>query len=325
MAEGLSMLTLHENVTLTIEDGTEINIMEIIPKSEPIEDYASKITLDFREDSCSEDACGFSINCCCPNLENVLGYEAGGVGALGSCGGTEDGYRYMVNDGGNFRIYECIAGDDWTRQTDEEVEGNCVYDENTGSVWDYPQYWYYHDLINSFQLLCYLGSVSNNGDGTATLDGSGAEADEFDCVIYVQAQYKTHESATWLDIGGPVSLETFDADGITVTTGAGDFDFRVKYYSHNCDLSYAGDVNQEIFTSDEMEDVWDAFTTKPTSAVLTAMDTMMSGFVNGGYFAKAEFIDIFAVHINTAAEAQINWHDPGTFNPILSGPPIFTA
>jgi hypothetical protein len=52
---------------------------------------------------------------------------------------------------------------------------------------------------------------------------------------------------------------------------------------------------------------------------------MLKALVDLNVFYKAEFLDMFSVHTNTGGEAQINWRNPGTFNPTLVNNPVFTA
>lgn len=75
----------------------------------------------------------------------------------------------------------------------------------------------------------------------------------------------------------------------------------------------------------EYQAVYDAMTNKPSAADGTIQDTLMRVFVDSGVFAKAEFLDIFSVHTNAGGEAQINWHNPGTFDPVLVNNPGFVA
>jgi hypothetical protein len=58
--------------------------------------------------------------------------------------------------------------------------------------------------------------------------------------------------------------------------------------------------------------------TKPSDADALIQNTMLKALVDGGYFAKAELLDVFAVHTNAANEALINWKNPGTFNPSIT-------
>jgi len=62
--------------------------------------------------------------------------------------------------------------------------------------------------------------------------------------VWVQAQID--DGGGWDDIGEPVSSIVFDSDGITVNSGVGNFDFRVRYLIHNCIDTYDGDINQTI-------------------------------------------------------------------------------
>lgn len=244
MMEGLTMLRLMDTVTFTLTNGWEITAedisLEMTPQDNKFHDLYNLI-LSYREESCSKDSCGFSVECCCPNLDNVLDTIA--LGALPACGAGTDGDRYLVFDGGYY-ISECINGTGWVRQTNEELFDNCVYNEDTDTSETYPSYWYYNEGSGFFAILADLVSVTDNADGTGTLNGNGAEQSEFSCAIYVQAQYDP--GGGFVDIGDPVTLETYDSSGITVATGAGNFDFRIRLYTHNCDLMNHGDINQTI-------------------------------------------------------------------------------
>jgi len=67
--------------------------------------------------------------------------------------------------------------------------------------------------------------------------------------------------------------------------------------------------------SEEYQAVYDAFPDKPSDADAAIQATMLDALVAGGYYAKAEFIDIFSAHSN--ASSLFNWRNPGTFNPSL--------
>jgi hypothetical protein len=76
--------------------------------------------------------------------------------------------------------------------------------------------------------------------------------------------------------------------------------------------------------SPEYQLVWNSFTNKPTAADAAIQDTMLSALVAGGYYAKAELLDVFSAHSNTAGESQKNWKNPGTFDPTLTNSPTWT-
>ena len=70
--------------------------------------------------------------------------------------------------------------------------------------------------------------------------------------------------------------------------------------------------------------VYNSFTNKPSAADITIQSTMLDALVAGGYYAKAELLDVFSAHSNTAGESQKNWRNPGTFDPTLVNAPTWT-
>lgn len=75
----------------------------------------------------------------------------------------------------------------------------------------------------------------------------------------------------------------------------------------------------------EYQAVYDAFTTKPSTAVATAQNTMVQDLINAGIWAKLDIFYVFAAHTNGASESLINWKSPGTHNATAYNSPIFTA
>lgn len=71
--------------------------------------------------------------------------------------------------------------------------------------------------------------------------------------------------------------------------------------------------------------VHNSFTNKPSTADVTIQATMLDALVAGGYYAKAELLDVFSAHSNTAGESQKNWKNPGTFDPTLINSPAWTV
>lgn len=244
LVEGLSMLRLHETVTLTLETGTEIDIKEISLDSEPLDDFMYKITLDFREDSCSKDACTFNISCCCPTERDV--YDTTTIGALLSCETWRYGDRYLVDVGaGVFYIYEC-DGVNWIRQTDEEYRNSCVYDQDLNASEDNNQYWGYNPDSGEFQYVCELSGVMDLGTGLVEFLNSGdiLTSDVFDCNYYVQGQMDV--GGGYVDIGDPITGDEFVSGGLIIYVGAVIADFRLRIYTPNCDLMYSSEYNMEI-------------------------------------------------------------------------------
>jgi hypothetical protein len=77
--------------------------------------------------------------------------------------------------------------------------------------------------------------------------------------------------------------------------------------------------------STEYASVFSAYTTKPSSVVATAQDTLVTALVTAGVWAKLDVFYLFAAHTNGGGEALINWVNPGTHNATLVNAPAFVA
>lgn len=244
--EGLSMLRLHSTVTVTVDTGWEIIAMDVSLESTIHDDYTYAMALNFREDSCSKEACGFETECCCPTLEDVLDYKAGGLVTLPAAGVGTLGDRYLVLTGGSVYIYECEFDDPgyaWHRQTDEEIRNSCVLDLDTDASENNQHYWVYNPVTAEFQYMCELAAVAPVGGGIARFQaGDIISTDEFDCLVYIQAQ--RDDGGGWEDIDDPIPLETLhDAGTYDFTSPLGAADFRLRVYTHNCALHYTNEFN----------------------------------------------------------------------------------
>ena len=71
--------------------------------------------------------------------------------------------------------------------------------------------------------------------------------------------------------------------------------------------------------------VYDSWTTKPSEAVATAMDTMVRALVDGGVWAKLDCFELFAAHTNDAGESLKDWVNLSRTVAASSTPPTFTA
>jgi hypothetical protein len=71
----------------------------------------------------------------------------------------------------------------------------------------------------------------------------------------------------------------------------------------------------------QYQDVYDAFTAKPSLTIANYQDTLVRALVAAGVWAKLDLLHIYAAHANTNGEAQINWINPGTFDAVLYGTP----
>jgi len=73
----------------------------------------------------------------------------------------------------------------------------------------------------------------------------------------------------------------------------------------------------------EYQTVYDSFTTKPSTAIAAAQNTMVESLVSSGVWAKRDIIYLFAQEINTGGEALKNFITPGTFDATLVNAPAF--
>lgn len=98
--------------------------------------------------------------------------------------------------------------------------------------------------------------------------------------------------------------------------------FYVKAYK---DI-YNGQASTTVSATtlnDEYYAVYSAMVTKgatPSSTDITIQSEMMKSLVDRGYYAKAEFIDIFCTQ---SGASDINWKDPSNHNPIPVNSPVF--
>lgn len=76
---------------------------------------------------------------------------------------------------------------------------------------------------------------------------------------------------------------------------------------------------------DEYQTIHNAFTAKPNDDLALQWNNMVSGLVDDGVWDKMDVFYNFAAHLNTNAEAQVNWKNPGTHDATLVHAPAFTA
>ena len=74
-------------------------------------------------------------------------------------------------------------------------------------------------------------------------------------------------------------------------------------------LTYGGDVATYAYC-DEYQAVYDAYTVKPSDAVAAIDNTMVSGLVSDGAWAKLDVVWVYASHTNGAGEALLDWKQP---------------
>ena len=73
----------------------------------------------------------------------------------------------------------------------------------------------------------------------------------------------------------------------------------------------------------EYKTVLEAMTTEPSITDKKLQNLWLKQMVDGGYYAKAEFLDMFSVHAEDSA--LFNWKNPSELIPTKIGTPVFTA
>jgi len=232
LSDALSIVRMHENINIYLDTGEVLDVCEFTMENSAVTDYCELMTLTFREEGCAKSGCDdYTLTeCCCPNLENVIDdTTVPGLPAQPCCNGD----RYIALFAPSiYYIYES-DGAAWNRQTDEEVANACVYHE-TNAV-----HWFWNGT--TFTPLLQFVSVIDNADGTATLTlNCPTPLVSWTCTFYVVA------IVDGVVTGQPVDNVEANTNGVTVTTGAGNFDFQLKLFTHNCEIEESGVINQTI-------------------------------------------------------------------------------
>lgn len=90
----------------------------------------------------------------------------------------------------------------------------------------------------------------------------------------------------------------------------------------NLRINRASRLNKSTYIA-EYNSVYNLFVAKPSDADALIQNTMLKALVDGGYYAKAEFLDVFSAH--GEAESLFNWRDPaGAHNPTVVNSPVWT-
>lgn len=76
---------------------------------------------------------------------------------------------------------------------------------------------------------------------------------------------------------------------------------------------------------EQYQTVYDAMTTPPSAAVATAQNVMVKALVDGGVWAKTDYMLLLAQETNDDSEALINWVNPGTNDATLVNAPAFVS
>ena len=252
LIDALSLMTLHDQVYITLKNGESSLVLDV-EMEDPSWDASiecwAEVTISFTTEYIIKKNCDENEDeCVAPKITVGYAYDAddGSTGQdkwegttatngetaffYTATAGSSNGYYvgtsaiiagvYRFDSDNGWELIEIDDGDfvDVTAITD------CVY-----LVKDDVRYW----------KVPYITSVTDNADGTATVKANAVQVED----MFYQLQYDS--GGGFADIGDPQLASAFEA-GVTVTTGAGTFDFRINWYTHSCDYGTGNEVEETI-------------------------------------------------------------------------------
>ncbi len=253
LVDALTLMALHDQVTVTLKNGESslVKDVEVSPEWDAKIECWAKVTIKFATNYLVRKGCdeNFAYGCLEEVVETSSGYgtpydaDDGGAGQAmweqtGSLApnGTiaffyteipigDSGYTgsplgfYRFN--GVTKVWDLI--DMENGQLGATGLTDCLFLTKNG---------------NSYFKMPYIRSLTDDGGGDATIYAS---AYGFENNFY---QVQVNDGG-WADIGDPQLASVFE-NGFTVSPGVGNFDFRIKWYTHGCEYGTGNEVNEDI-------------------------------------------------------------------------------
>jgi hypothetical protein len=248
MLNAMSLLRLHDNVTVYRETGEPMDVDDITLEQSVKGYVESIITLIYRERSCSVEACSFGI--CCPTegipiMEDVI---YGGVGNLpAAMWWSGKSFIVEVAPGDIFKIYTS-NGAAWVGViTTWDVEGNCLEARQNFNEIDYTpgreanRFFWVDMTFSNWYPFIEIDAVNNNTDGTADVVSLATYIGG----VYLQAEYES--GGEW--IACATKETTVEGDGAITqvcSCGVGTFNFRFHIWTDECDYGYSDWLPQTV-------------------------------------------------------------------------------
>ena len=262
LLNALSLLRLHSNVKIIKETGEPMDVTEILLEQSVVDYHGALAKLVYREESCSEDNCGFEV--CCPGdyYPTLITVEAvaGSLPAVATYAGR---YAMVFTAARQGQIY-LSSGAAWNIDTTFRVVGACVAVQN-----------YYGDIFSSYTVrgmqwsFFHTANTTTNWypviEITTVVDATGGQATVniraeywFGANVWCQVEYYTGtewevslpfyiDEENWTPV---VEKENLAAQtgirALTATCGVGTFYFRVHIWDDTCDLGYCIPTQQTI-------------------------------------------------------------------------------
>ena len=256
----MSLLRLHSNIQIVKGTGEVIDVVELLFEQSVIDYHASDMKLVYREESCSENNCGFEI--CCPSdyLPTMITVET--LSASFPAAASYSGRYAMVFTVARVGVIYLSNGAAWGISTTYDVTGNCVAIQNhlgsdfsTYSVYG-MQWSFFHFVGGQWSPVVQITSVADATGGIATVT---IYADyRFGTNVWCQVEYYAGsewvqslpyaiDEESWTPVPERENLATATgARALSATSGAGTYWFRVHIWDGDCDLGYCPPVQQTI-------------------------------------------------------------------------------
>jgi len=248
MLNAMSLLRLHDNITIYRETGEPMDVDDITLE-QSVKDYeTSIIDLVYRERSCSVEACGFEI--CCPDEEIPIMEDViyGGVGNLPPAANWTGKYFIVdVNPWDFFLIYNS-TGAAWVGAiVTWNIIGNCLEARQNLDEVNYTpgreatRFFWYDSSSTCWRQFIDLASVTDNADGTANV----VSDTEYVNGVYLQAEYEN--GGVWTACS-TITTTVAGAGALThvCSCGVGTFNFRFHIWTDDCDYGYSNWLPQTI-------------------------------------------------------------------------------
>jgi hypothetical protein len=263
MLNAMSLLRLHSNIQIVRELGEPMDIAELTIEQSVIDYHAALVNLVYREESCSENNCGFDI--CCPT-ENypTLVTVVNGAGSLPAAASYPNRYAIAVVGARDWQVH-LSNGAAWNVDTVLRVVGACIQVQNHFGT-DFSGDYSAAGMTFSF---FHTANTSTNWypavEITSVVDATGGQATVtiyaeywYGANVWCQVEYYTGsewkislpfyiDQESWTAVPEMENLSAQSgARALTATCGAGTYYFRVHIWDGNCDLGYSLPVLQTI-------------------------------------------------------------------------------
>ena len=247
MLNAMSLLRLHKDITIYTELGEIVEVEEITMEQSIVDYQATKISLVYREASCSAKACGFELCCPTDGIPMMEWVVYSGIGNLPAAADWTDKYFLVETAADNFRVYTS-NGVAWSVDTTWDVDLNCLEARLSFNDQDFTpgryetRFFWYRAAVTRWYRFIELDAVNDNADGTADVVSDA----EYAGGLMLQAEYEDADG-DWIPCA--TSEETTALAGAITqvcSCGAGTFKFRFHIWTADCDYGYSNWIEQTI-------------------------------------------------------------------------------